>query len=207
MEMDCPLCDAVLRRRVDAVYFICTKCGAYVKDRKLYLSPEMEKARYDEHNNDVHDEGYRIFTAPIFNTVLEHYKPQHLGLDYGCGSGPIIAKQLKDRNYRVVLYDPYFYPDEGYLENRYDYIFSCEVFEHFHRPKTELRKLLRLLKPNGRLLIMTHIFQFDVPFDNWYYRRDPTHVFIYTGQTIKYIQAAFGLTLERMDDRLIVFKK
>lgn len=204
--MNCPLCDTVLESKADRYYFICSQCGAYVKDKQFYISSEEEKLRYEEHNNDVDDPRYRGFTSPVTNAILGTYQPVHSGLDYGCGTGPVISKVLRENNYNVRLYDPYFYPDTAYLNYKYDYIFSCEVFEHFHHPRAEIEKIMRLLHPGGRLYIMTHIYK-QQPFENWYYRNDPTHVFIYTEQTIHYIAGAFGLALIHLDERLIIFRK
>ncbi|MDZ7607001.1 MAG: class I SAM-dependent methyltransferase [Cyclobacteriaceae bacterium] len=204
--MNCTLCDTLLTKMVDEYYFICSTCGAYVKDKKYFIDNTREKERYEEHNNDVADVGYQNFTSPITNAILKNHNKQQLGLDYGCGTGPVIAKQLKDKDYQVKLFDPYFYPVYDYLNHQYDYIFSCEVFEHFNQPKLEIEKLVRLLKPEARLYIMTHLYNPDINFTNWYYRNDPTHVFIYTLKTIEFIVLKYSLTLEKISDRLIIAK-
>lgn len=205
--MDCPLCQTILRSKKDDEYFICPTCGALVKDQKFYISLEEEKDRYEEHNNDVHDTGYQKFTAPVTQAILENYEPHHIGLDYGCGTGPVISKMLSDQGYQLKLYDPFFYPDKDYLNHAYDYIYSCEVFEHFFRPRQEIEKLLTLLKPGGLLIIMTHLYNPAINFANWYYRNDPTHVFIYTRKTIRFIAAGFPVVIEDLDDRRIIFRK
>ncbi len=204
--MKCTLCDTVLDKMADEYYFICNTCGAYVKDEKYYLNRKEEKERYKEHDNDVFDEGYQNFTSPITNSILENHNAEQLGLDYGSGTGPVISKQLKDQGYQVKLYDPYFHPDEDYLNYSYDYIFCCEVFEHFYEPKQEIEKLLHLLKPGGRLYIMTHLYNKKIDFTDWYYRNDPTHVFIYTQKTIEFIAKRYALTIEELTDRLIIMK-
>lgn len=205
--MLCTLCNTNLKNKIDNVYFICDYCSAYVKDTKQYISLKKEKERYKEHNNDVDDKGYQRFTSPITNTILEKYNTHHLGLDYGCGTGPVISKQLQDKGYKLQLFDPFFYVDEMYLNFTYDYIFSCEVFEHFYQPKEEIEKLLRLLKPKGRLLIMTHQYDGKIPFSKWYYRKDPTHVFIYTQKTFEFIAKKYQLTIEKKNNRFVVLKK
>ena len=205
--MHCTLCDTLLETMIDSSYFECPTCGALVKDSKYYLTPQQEKERYELHNNDVHDIGYQKFTSCITNAVLENQHKDHLGLDFGCGTGPVIAKQLKEKGYQVVLYDPYFYPDENYLNHKYDYIYSCEVFEHFYNPKKEIKKLLSLLRNQGRLYIMTHVYRYSIDFQHWYYKNDGTHVFIYSEKTIAYISTEFNLSVETQTDRFILFKK
>lgn len=205
--MNCPLCTGVLKNKVDEQYYVCTCCNAYVKNDTLWFNEAKEKAHYDQHNNDVHDLGYQKFTAPVTNTVLELCSNDMLGLDYGCGKGPVITEQLKKHEYVVDLYDPYFFPNENYLTKTYDFIFSCEVFEHFYNPKEELQKLKNILKTNGYLIIKTHLYNNQTSFTNWYYRRDLTHVFIYTFKTFEYIAKEFGFEMVTLEEKLVVLKK
>lgn len=205
--MHCTLCKTLLNNQIDDVFFMCHVCNAYVKDVKQYVTTSAEIERYEEHNNDVTDVRYQGFTAPITHAIFKLYTSQHFGLDYGCGTGPVISKQLQEKNYQVQLYDPFFYADEGYLIRTYDYIFSCEVFEHFFHPKEEIEKLINLLKPKGRLLIMTHQYDGKTPFANWYYRKDPTHVFIYTQKTFEYIAKKYQLQIEQHTNKFIILKK
>ena len=173
----------------------------------MYFDGANEKNHYEQHNNDVNDLGYQNFTAPVTNTVLEYCSTNMLGLDYGCGKGPVISKQLVEKRYRVDLYDPYFYPDTSYLNNTYDYIFSCEVFEHFYHPFEEIKKLHSILKQGGVLIIKTHLYNNQTDFKNWYYRKDQTHVFIYTFKTFEYIADYFGFDIVNVTERLIVLRK
>lgn len=178
-----------------------------MKDEQYYLSPKEEKERYLTHNNDVNDEGYQEFTSRITNEIIENFQEHHLGLDFGSGSGPVISHQLGKLNYNVKLYDPFFYPLDEYKNFRYEYIFSCEVFEHFQQPRKEIHHLLSLLKKDGYLLIMTHLYDQSIDFQNWYYRNDPTHVFIYTEKTMQFIATQFQLSIEKITERLTVFSK
>jgi len=205
--MKCTLCNTPLRNKVDKFYYVCSTCGAYVKDKKYYINASQEKCRYEEHNNDISNSDYQKFTAPITDIILEKFNSTHIGLDYGCGTGPVISEVLKNRGYNIKLYDPYFYPDGDYLNYSYDYIFSCEVFEHFCHPKQEIETLLSLLKPNGYLIIKTHLYDKKIDFSTWYYRNDRTHVFIYTQKTIHFIAKSFNLDLKVLDERVIVLKK
>lgn len=201
--MICTLCETPLTDQITDTFYHCSCCGAIVKDKRFYLSPEEEKARYELHVNDVNDLGYQQFTSPITNHILKHFTPQHLGLDFGSGTGPVITKQLLENGYQVNLYDPYFAPFDHHLLQNYDYIFSCEVFEHFYNPQFEIKRLINLLKPNGELLIMTHVFNHQKPFNDWYYKNDPTHVFIYTPKTFEYIAKTFGLKVLDIGERFV----
>lgn len=207
IDMICTLCDHPLTIMADEYYFLCQSCGAYVKNEVYFISNDEEKSRYEHHNNDVEDINYQNFTSPITNAIIQRQRPQDLGLDYGCGPGPVISEMLKKHGYNVILFDPYFYPEHSYLNQKYDYIFSCEVFEHFKNPKYEIEKLYNLLKPNGYLYIMTHIYEADIPFECWYYRRDPTHVFIYTKKTFEYIAGKYQMSIIKHNKRLVIMSK
>ncbi len=205
--MICTLCSSPLINKRDKYYYNCDVCKAIVMDEKFYLSAEDEKARYETHNNDVNDVGYQNFTLPITNYVVENLLPEHNGLDFGSGTGPVISSMLLKRGFDIVQYDPFFAPNRNVLNNRFDYIVSCEVFEHFHKPDIEIYNLMALLKNDGLLLIMTMLYNDQIDFKTWNYRNDATHVFIYRKETIEYIADRKKLEIIVLTDRLIVLKK
>lgn len=169
-----------------------------------YPDKTDEKARYETHNNDVNDLAYQKFVSPISNYVLKHFSPTDSGLDFGSGTGPVISKVLKDNGYDIKQYDPFFANFPELLTQKYDYIVCCEVMEHFHNPDKEFFQLRAMLNPNGALICMTHLYDDTIEFKNWYYKNDPTHVFIYQKPTIAYIAKRFNFTSYKIDSRLIV---
>ena len=78
--------------------------------------------------------------------------------------------------------------------------------EHFHKPDEEFLILKGLLKPGGSLLCKTDLHHPEINFEKWYYKNDPTHVFIYTKDSCHWIAKHFGFELEFIDDRSPVFK-
>ncbi|MCC5918243.1 MAG: class I SAM-dependent methyltransferase [Cryomorphaceae bacterium] len=202
----CPLCQNILNKKIDPEYYDCGGCWALVKKTEYLPSSEEEILRYQLHNNDVNDPEYQKFTAPITDHILANFTKEHIGLDFGSGTGPVITKVLRDKGYYVIPYDPYFQPDTSALSKKYDFIASCEVFEHFHHPAKEMDLLCNLLNPGGHLVIKTHIYN-GQSFPNWYYRKDPTHVFIYRSDTFRYISLHWDLALIHIDERLIVMRK
>lgn len=205
--MNCPLCHHTGALLDNDSYYTCPVCDAYYKDETCYISHQEEKIRYELHENYVEDPGYQKFTSPLTERILQHYMPHHKGLDFGCGTGPVITHVLSKKGYHIRLFDPFFYPDYTYLQDSFDYVFACEVFEHFKHPEDEIRQLLQITKPGGRILIMTHLYYLKTPFKDWYYRKDPTHVFIYTPRTMAYIAKTFHLEVEDITERLTVFRK
>lgn len=206
--MHCPLCRTLLERKIDQDFFDCPTCMALVKDAGFYVDTARELAVYEGHNNDVEDPRYQKFTSPITNFILESFDINAKGLDFGCGTGPVITKVLRDNGYdNIHLYDPFFHPVQKLLEETYDFIFACEVVEHFAQPREEYQQLLDKIQPGGRLLIMTHPYDGKIPFPKWYYRRDPTHIFIHRKATFEFIAELFHVELEHQGKRLTVLKK
>jgi len=165
--------------------------------------PAEEKERYEEHNNDVHDERYQAFVSPIVDAVLQRHVPSEVGLDFGSGTAPVIAHLLRKKGYTIGCYDPFFANSPDLLEQQYDYIVCCEVIEHFHDPASEFARLRAMLRPGGQLYCMTMLHDETVDFQNWHYRRDPTHVFIYRAETIGWISRRFKFSDARIEGRLI----
>jgi len=205
--MICTLCGSVLINKKDEYYYDCGSCRAIVKDDQYYLAADEERAEYETHNNDINDVRYQNFTMPITNYVLEEFLPAHKGLDFGSGTGPVISSMLKKKGYDIVQYDPFFAPDQSVLNHRYDYIVSCEVFEHFYNPQMEIDRLTSLLNRNGGLLIMTLLYHDRIDFSRWNYRNDDTHVFIYRKETIEYIANEKKLGIDVLTDRFIALRK
>ncbi len=127
-----------------------------------------------------------------------------IGLDFGCGPGPVISHLLQNSGYMIKQYDPIFHVDQRVLESKYHYIVCCEVIEHFHSPAEEFRRLRSLLKSNGELICMTDLITDETDFAKWYYKNDPTHVFLYRRETLQYIAEEFDFAKCRIDGRLIV---
>jgi 2-polyprenyl-3-methyl-5-hydroxy-6-metoxy-1,4-benzoquinol methylase len=172
----------------------------------FYTSLENEKNRYQEHNNDINDIGYQNFVQPIVQSVLNNFKNTTQGLDFGCGTGPVITKLLRDKNYNITTYDPFFDNNTEALKKTYDFIVCCEVIEHFHHPFKEFKLLKSLLKPKGKLFCMTDLLSETVNFNKWYYKNDNTHVIFYHRNTCKWIQENIGFSKVTVSNRLIVFE-
>lgn len=79
--------------------------------------------------------------------------------------------------------------------------------EHFHDPKLEFEKLHALLNPGGALICKTDLYTEDIDFKKWYYKNDPTHVFIYHKNSVKQLAVSLGYELNFLDERTIVFKR
>ena len=186
-------------------FYNCPNCFGLSRDPKTFLSTTAEKARYLTHNNDVNDPGYQKFVAPLVDQVTQHFNADSsIGLDYGAGTGPVIAKLLEEKAYNIALYDPFFHPNKKVLDTQYNFIVCCEVMEHFYDPYSEFKKLRALLLAGGKLICKTDLYATDLDFGNWYYKNDPSHVFIYHRNTLSWIQEHFGFATLTLNNRTLV---
>lgn len=207
-DLYCLLCTAEVEKYYqhrNYRYYRCTNCKSVMMDPEDRLSFDKEKERYDQHNNDVEDPGYRRFVKPMVEEILKNYKLNSKGLDYGSGSGPVAAVMLKEKGLGVNLYDPFYYPDTGVLENKYDFIICSEVIEHFYRPAKEFETLKALLNSGGTLFCMTKLLQDGIDFANWQYKNDPTHVFFYHPAGLEWIKKKLGFSSLLIKKRLVYF--
>jgi hypothetical protein len=53
---------------------------------------------------------------------------------------------------------------------------------------------------------MTLLFDNEMNFDTWFYKKDPTHVFIYRKETFLFIAKKYNLEIDVLTDRFIVLK-
>ena len=203
-DTPCPLCRNLGSWVQGTEFLLCRECRGLFRHARHLPGLEQEMARYETHRNDVNDPRYQAFVAPIVRAVARDYTPNHSGLDFGAGTGPVISKLLSDKGYRIAQYDPFFHNRPALLEESYDYIVCCEVIEHFRSPGREFRLLKRLLKPQGRLYCMTDLYHSWIKLRDWYYIKDPTHVFIYQPATLEWVRRNHGFSSCRIRDRLIV---
>lgn len=207
-KYNCVLCSSAAKYYMcfrDKKYYRCNYCRSIMMAHEDQMDPKMEKERYDQHNNDPEDTGYRRFVSPLVNKVTEKFSSGAKGLDYGAGPGPVAAYMLGEKGYHVELYDPYYYPDKSPLLKKYNFIICSEVIEHFRDPAKEFRFLRALLLPKGSLICLTAMLDDNLDFKQWHYKNDPTHVFFYHQQALLYIKKEYYFSSLTIDRRLFCF--
>ena len=206
---NCPLCNSkttLFCEKPKHLFYKCNTCEGIFRPKHTFLTAEEEKEHYEKHNNDVFDERYQAFVSPIVDAVLQDFTPEAKGLDFGSGTGPVIAKMLTDKGFQVQNYDLFFANEPSLLNQKYDYVSCCEVMEHFHQPYQEFELLKSLLLPKGKLYCKTEVYTNQKPFENWYYKDDFTHVFIYQPKTLEWIKNEFHFSNLIIKEKLIVFE-
>jgi len=212
MNETCPLCNHTPtqdfyqgpRRR----YLCCPVCALIFVAREHLLSPNDEQARYDLHENDPQDPGYRNFLSQLVTPLLERLDPPPLsGLDYGSGPGPALAVMLGEQGYEISLYDPYYAPQPDVLERTYDFVTCTETMEHFYTPHKEWDILVKLVKPGGLLGIMTKLIDQPEKFPDSHYSKDDTHVSFFSRRTFSILAENDDLAVEFFGDNVVLFRK
>lgn len=200
----CPLCYCIHSTRFATVeqktYWRCGRCRLVYLTPADHLDPAAEKARYELHENDPQDAGYRRF----LRRLIRHLDPRlgigARGLDYGAGPSPVLSRMLEARGYPMTTYDPFFSSDRNALTGSYGFITCTEAAEHFSYPAREFLRFSRLLRPGGWIGIMTRkverLGDLEVGFERWHYRRDATHVSFYSRPTMAWIGHRFGWRVE-----------
>ncbi|MDP3921068.1 MAG: class I SAM-dependent methyltransferase [Candidatus Omnitrophota bacterium] len=189
-------------------YWKCPHCSLVFLDVVCRLKEKDEKARYDLHENDPADSGYRNFINKLLDPLREKLKPGFRGLDFGCGPGPALGKMLEGAGMTVEVYDPFYFPDKKPLETSYDFITCTEVVEHFYSPRNEFLLLNRLLKPDGsHLAVMTEMLDDETDFGKWWYQSEPTHVCFYERKTFLWIAEWLGWQTEFPHKNVVLYFK
>ena len=145
--------------------------------------------------------------SKLYLPLKQKLSKNDVGLDYGCGHGPVLAQMLKLDGLKVDLYDPFFYPNKEIFNKKYNFITCTEVVEHFFDPYKQFNNLDKLLKKNAWLAIMTTFYQQNIAFKNWYYRRDPTHVIFYSEETFRFIANKKKWKCEINQTNVVLMKK
>lgn len=212
MPETCPLCQHTHTKDFHhgkyRNYFRCPKCALIFVAREALLPPRGEKARYDLHQNDPADPGYRHFLRQLITPLIQKLGKAPLnGLDFGSGPGPTLALMLEEQGYTMSLYDPYYALRPDFLGKTYDFVTCTEAIEHFYNPGQDWELLLSLVKPGGWLGIMTKLMDDLKSFPTSHYSKDETHVSFFSRQTFRYLAERDGLKAEFIGNNVILLQK
>lgn len=188
-------------------YFSCAHCRLIFVPPTYHLSPDLEKKRYNQHENNDKDLDYRTFLNQLAQPLKERLKPNSSGLDFGSGPGPTLSLMLQEAGHTMSIYDPFYADNPILLERCYDFITATEVAEHLHHPGLELHHLWAQVNPDGLLGIMTQLVPTDRPFLDWYYIKDPTHVCFFSPETWAWLSSRWGADIIYLKKNVVLFRK
>jgi 2-polyprenyl-3-methyl-5-hydroxy-6-metoxy-1,4-benzoquinol methylase len=188
-------------------YRQCPACGLVFVPAHQHLDAAAEKAIYDRHENSLDDAGYRRFLSRMAAPLLARLERPSLGLDFGCGPAPLLARMLEAAGHEVARYDLYYRPDEAVLEARYDFITATETIEHLAAPGSTFARWVSMLVPGGWLGIMTKRVIDREAFAHWHYKNDLTHIAFFSDATFSFLARRHALLLDIVDKDVVLFRK
>ncbi|MCB0350314.1 MAG: class I SAM-dependent methyltransferase [Bdellovibrionales bacterium] len=216
---NCPLCQCSTTQPycisdIQRSYFICKTCSLVFAEPHTALTPQDEKSRYNLHQNNLEEKGYREYLKKMWVPLYSHLKKLQtklgrplVGLDFGCGPTQAFQQFALELGIHVESYDPYFFAEQSVLEKKYDFIWCSEAFEHFNEPAGTISQIIQLLRTDGILAIRTELYPQADQFANWYYQRDPTHVSFYNESTMNWIALNWRLKLHLESNKVCFFNK
>lgn len=174
-------------------YYHCEACEYIFKSPKCYQDFDNQKERYNLHENNEEDAGYRAYFQRFLDFTLPFVLNVKRALDFGCGETTLLASMLEQKGIKCDFYDPIYHPDTPNNSKKYELIVSVEVFEHLHDPKKIFKSLIDRLEEGGYLSIQTQFHLNNrVLFKKWYYHQDSTHIIFFTVKTFKVLCDMYG---------------
>lgn len=213
-SQDCPLCLSEsthhfhFQEKFQRDFYKCNACKLIFVDRLQLVSPGVEKERYSLHDNSQRSKGYEAFLSRLIEPINSHLPKTAAGLDFGEGPYPMLRELFQEAGFTNISgFDPYFNPDSGVLNQKYDFITCCEVIEHMSKPSIQIKDLIAMVNKRGILIFSTGVFNSEIDFSSWHYINDETHINIFSQKTFEYIGQVLDLEIIEQDLDLIVFSK
>lgn len=185
----------------------CGKCRLVFVPREFFLSPDDEKAEYELHENNPHDEGYRKFLSRLYDPLIYRLPAGSRGLDFGCGPGPTLSLMFEEAGFLMEIYDHFFAPHPEVLKKSYEFITATEVVEHLHYPMAVFQNLWNVLKTKGYLGLMTKRVKSLEAFKTWHYKNDMTHICFFSEVTFRWLADYLSASLEFIGKDVVIMQK
>lgn len=163
----------------------CCHCGVvFGPDKMFRMSPEELSQEYELHY-EVHQEGDSTDQELKAFYALKPSK-DGIYLNYGAGSWSRSIEILRNEGWNIWAFEPHgsaaagsdfviTSPDQ-LQRQKFDGVFSNNVLEHFRYPDIEIKKLSKLLKPNGRMAHATPCFEYLYEYTRF-------HLFFFCGKS------------------------
>jgi SAM-dependent methyltransferase len=197
VKLNCHICyksiESFVHEKTNITYYHCKDCEYIFKSPECHQDFIAQKERYNLHENDAEDEGYKSYFKRFLDFTLPLVGQPETALDFGCGRSSLLASLLTKEGVDCDYYDPIYHPDRLNNSKKYELIVSTEVFEHLHQPRVVFESLLSRLEEGGYLALQTQFHPNDVEaFKKWYYHQDPTHIVFFTAQTFRVLCEIYG---------------
>lgn len=142
------------------------------------MNSQAEKLRDKKYYHLAH-RGSADLSHPAMKILLKIFKGSEIILDMGCGEGTRLATLLKNsngkkkilgidaseiaiklagRNYPEIDFMVHNLENLPFKAGEFDLLYSAYVFEHLTAPENVVKEAYRVLKPEGRLVIIAPNF-------------------------------------------------
>lgn len=197
MLVNCHICDkntiVFTHEKTNITYYHCKSCEYIFKSPENYQDFEVQKERYNLHENNDEDAGYIAYFQRFLDFILPLIDRPQNALDFGCGRTSLLASLLDKEGIVCDYYDPIYHPDTLESHKKYDLIVSTEVFEHLHQPSLVFKDLLEKLHSGGYLALQTEFHANELEaFKKWWYPSDTTHIVFFRPHTFKVLCEKHG---------------
>lgn len=224
-KYSCRMCN---NRKIDLMatvdgfdFFRCKRCLFVFCPTidQLYLN-KLYASGYHNSEEGAPDTGWA--DTEFLKPALEFLNRKQMDiLDFGCGESKV-PDILRNQGYSVTGIDvaPPVREQENRLtgnildlelpRNKFDLVYSFQVFEHLPEPEPVLNELLSLTKPEGVLLIHTDMEvpeRFKNGFDGWWYVTPPDHCSFYRHRTFEVYVNNLPHRLVYKDEKTVIIEK
>jgi ubiquinone/menaquinone biosynthesis C-methylase UbiE len=141
-----------------------------------------------------------MFRKFFYKSILKEFKGKVL--DVGCGLGEFIGAYPNSSGIDINHYSVNYCKEKGldakvgsvykipFKNKSFDGIFCLCVLEHLKKPEIAIKEMYRILKPNGKLILI-------IPTECGF-RRDKTHIKFWDKDNIKRLLEKFNFKIESM---------
>ncbi len=174
----------------ELIRYECPECNVIFGDLRFLNLPleEIGNDYIDLHTfyNEGDTSGYvlQVIKKIVKLTGLNKKK----FLDYACGSQSKTIDKLVQHGYNVKGYDEYTTsPNPSPLENEtFDVVYSNNFIEHVIDPVNDVKKMLKYLKKNGRLVLISACWEYKIAYTHY-------HTFFFIGKSVKILAEKVGI--------------
>ena len=129
--MRCHICNEptlmFMDEKSQMLYHLCNACEYIFKHPSVYQKLAEQKVRYDLHENEENNEGYRAYFKRFLDFVLPLVQKPQRALDFGCGKSSLLASMLEEEGIACDYYDPLYHPDGLDDNKKYDRIVNLQL--------------------------------------------------------------------------------
>ncbi len=209
----CPLCQKtqnhLFYEEKRRAFYRCEHCFLVFVPETYHISPEEEKKRYDQHQNNEESqqfEGYKKWMQDFWNWIkLSGVGVQGKICDYGSGPHPILNEFAQLEGIHIISYDLYYAPESKASLVDLELLILSEIVEHFRNPYQEWNDLKKMVKTGGHICIRTSLWNEETRWKDWAYARDITHINFYHQKTFDYLAQTYNWKILRLEKDKIEF--